>query len=107
MRKGVVELVVLAALTHGEAYGYEILQRLQPLEGMAMTESTVYPVLARLTRQGLLSSRRAPSPKGPPRRYYQLTPDGRQRLDAMWAQLQLLHDGVDALIHPNHEEHRP
>jgi PadR family transcriptional regulator, regulatory protein PadR len=83
VRKGLVELCVLAALAEGEAYGYQLLQHLASVEGLAITESTVYPILSRLTDDGLLTVRAAPSPAGPPRRYYRLTKLGRARLHEM------------------------
>jgi PadR family transcriptional regulator, regulatory protein PadR len=84
LRKGLVELCVLAALRQGEAYGYQILQQLGKHEALAIGESTVYPVLARLTADGLVRVRAAPSPSGPPRRYYRLTAAGQARLTEMW-----------------------
>ena len=83
LRKGLVELAVLASLAGGEAYGYAIVERLRAMEGLRFTESTVYPVLSRLAKEGVLSVRSAASPTGPPRRYYRLTTEGRRRLDAM------------------------
>jgi PadR family transcriptional regulator PadR len=56
LRKGLIELAVLAALCEGEAYGYQILQRLGRVDGLAITESTVYPLLARLARDGMVKS---------------------------------------------------
>ena len=90
LRKGLVELCVLGVLRDGETYGYEILQRLKAAEGLAITESTVYPILARLSDEGLLRVRVAPSPAGPPRRYYRLTPLGLTRMREMadyWNQI--------------------
>lgn len=92
VRKGLVELCVLAALDQGEAYGYQLLQRLAAVKGLAITESTVYPILSRLTEDGLLTVRAALSPAGPPRRYYRLTPAGRARMKEMsqyWGQIEL------------------
>jgi PadR family transcriptional regulator PadR len=83
LRKGVVELAVLAWIARGEAYGYRIVEGLQTLDGLALTESTVYPVLTRLARDGALAVRTEASPSGPTRRYYRLTPEGRRRLDQM------------------------
>jgi PadR family transcriptional regulator, regulatory protein PadR len=80
LRKGVVELAVLAAIGRGETYGYRIVEQLQKLEGLALTESTVYPVLTRLARDGFLAVRTDASPSGPTRRYYRLTPEGQGRL---------------------------
>jgi PadR family transcriptional regulator PadR len=80
LRKGVVELAVLASIAHQETYGYRIVEQLQRLDGLALTESTVYPVLTRLARDGYLAIRTEPSSAGPPRRYYRLTTDGQRRL---------------------------
>jgi PadR family transcriptional regulator, regulatory protein PadR len=83
LRKGVVELAVLASIARGESYGYQIVEQLRSLEGLALTESTVYPVLTRLARDGALDVRTEASPAGPTRRYYRLTNDGQARLDRM------------------------
>jgi len=91
VRKGLVELCVMATLRKGEAYGYQLLQELANAEGLAITESTVYPILSRLTKEGYVRVRAAPSPAGPPRRYYRLTPLGEARLKQMeeyWADIQ-------------------
>jgi PadR family transcriptional regulator, regulatory protein PadR len=89
LRKGLAELCVLAAVrTLGEAYGYQLVQFLQNHNGLQLTESTVYPLLARLAREGCLSVTSVPSPSGPPRRYYRLTVTGKRSLEAMlgeWA----------------------
>ena len=99
LRKGLVELCVMAALRQGEAYGYQILQRLGQVEGLAVTESTVYPILARLARDdGLVKVRAAPSPAGPPRRYYRLTALGRSRLREMTGHWQDIQLAVDQLL---------
>ncbi|MGC8641338.1 MAG: PadR family transcriptional regulator [Isosphaeraceae bacterium] len=79
LRKGLVELAVLAVIARGETYGYRIVEHLQGLAGLQFTESTVYPVLTRLAREGALAIRTEPSPAGPSRRYYRLTASGQQR----------------------------
>jgi PadR family transcriptional regulator, regulatory protein PadR len=83
LRKGVVELAVLASIGRGETYGYRIVEQLQRLGGLELTESTVYPVLTRLARDGFLAVRTEESPSGPTRRYYRLTTDGQRRLRRM------------------------
>lgn len=90
LRKGLTELMVLGILRRRESYGYEILQRLRVLRDLEMSESTLYPLLARLTRDGLLESRTVLSASGPPRRYYRLTPQGEATLAQMeshWTEL--------------------
>src|SRR3954453_22166762 len=83
LRKGVVELAVLAAVARGETYGYRIVEQLRGMAGLGFTESTVYPVLARLARDGCLAVRAEASPAGPTRRYYRLTADGRRRFEQL------------------------
>jgi PadR family transcriptional regulator PadR len=97
-RKGLVELCVMATLAEGEAYGYQIVERLGQVSGLTITESTVYPLLARLGRDGLLAVRSAPSSSGPPRRYYHLTEAGRKRLEEMAAHWQLMQQSVNLLL---------
>lgn len=97
LRKGLVELCVLAALAEGEAYGYDIVRRLGEHDGLGITESAVYPILARLSRDGLVKVRAAPSPSGPPRRYYRLTRLGEETFAQMHAQWRMIRDAVDTM----------
>lgn len=83
LRKGVVELAVLATIARGETYGYRIVEQLQGLAGLEFTESTVYPVLTRLARDGAIAVRTEPSPAGPSRRYYRLTSEGERQFHQM------------------------
>lgn len=98
LRKGLVELGVLAVLGEGETYGYDIVSRLHRIEGMALTESTVYPVLARLEASGCVEVRSGPSPNGPPRRYFHLTRAGRDRFASLAAQWRQVSDGLGRLL---------
>jgi PadR family transcriptional regulator PadR len=98
LKKGLVELSVMAALGDGEAYGYQIVQRLGGAAGLAVSESTVYPILARLTKERLVSVRTADSPAGPPRRYYQLTSHGRDRLAEMGGHWSNVCESIDVLL---------
>ena len=98
IRKGLIELCVMAALREGETYGYQLLQRLRNIAALSISESTVYPLLARLTREGMVTVRDAPSPTGPPRRYYRLTPLGRSRLRQMENHWQSVQNNVSALL---------
>lgn len=97
LRKGLLELCVLNLLSHGEAYGYDIAQRLKALDILAVTESTLYPILARLLEEKLLAVRTGASSDGPPRRYFSLTPSGRERLTDMNAYWQNLHSVISRL----------
>jgi PadR family transcriptional regulator PadR len=83
LRKGLVELAVLATIARGETYGYRIVEQLHGLDGLEFTESTVYPVLTRLARDRFLAIRTDASPTGPARRYYRLTSSGEERFRRM------------------------
>ncbi|MCL2647598.1 MAG: PadR family transcriptional regulator [Phycisphaerales bacterium] len=97
LRKGLVELLVLAVLRREEVYGYQLLQRLAELDGLALSESTLYPVLARLAADQLVAVRQEPSPTGPPRRYYRLTRAGQKRLDEMLAHWRQMNGSIEIL----------
>jgi PadR family transcriptional regulator PadR len=96
MRKGLAELCVLASLREEEAYGYAILKKLSVAGGLSFTESTIYPVLAKLADEGDVIVRSAESPAGPVRRYYRLTAKGRRRLSELSSYWRELRDSVDA-----------
>ncbi len=83
LRKGLLEFCVLNVVNQGETYGYEIVQNLKILQELAISEGTVYPILSRLRKEGLLGIRALPSPNGPPRRYFSLTPEGKKRIQEM------------------------
>jgi len=97
LRKGLVELLVLSALKREEVYGYQLLQKLAALNGLALTESTLYPVLGRLADDRLVAVRQVPSPAGPPRRYYRLTATGERRLAEMLAHWRQVNGSIEAL----------
>lgn len=78
--KGVLPILVLAALAAQESYGYELVTRLQEAGLNGIAAGTVYPVLTRLERAGALTARLVESSSGPARKYYRLTPDGANRL---------------------------
>ncbi len=81
--RGTLEYCILLMLDK-EYYGYEILQELSKYPIITSTESTVYPLLRRLQKENYLQSTWQESTEGlPPRKYYSLTPDGKNYLDAM------------------------
>lgn len=74
--KGVLEIAVLAVLSNGETYGYEILSRLEDVGLNGVGDASVYGTLRRLEQAGHLRSRLAASASGPARKYYVVTPSG-------------------------------
>lgn len=79
LRKGSLELAVLAALWEGRLYGLEILRRLESDSDLIVAEGTVYPLLSRMKALGFVESEWVESDSGHPRKYYWLTSPGRQR----------------------------
>ncbi|MCL3859977.1 PadR family transcriptional regulator [Actinotalea sp. K2] len=80
--KGVLPLLVLRLLTEQESYGWELVTRLQAAGLTDITTGTVYPVLSRLEREGLISARLVASTAGPARKYYRPTTNGAAALAA-------------------------
>jgi len=97
LRKGLLEYLTLNILNQKETYGYEIIQILRNFESMDVTESTVYPILARLNKDGLAHVRKFPSPDGPPRRYYSLTYKGKVRVADMNQYWDLLNQTIQTI----------
>jgi PadR family transcriptional regulator PadR len=80
-RRGVLELCLLMLLRSQPRYGYELLSALARWPALEVPEGTLYPLLRRLERGGLLQSSWKESFAGPPRKYYSLTKDGRRQMD--------------------------
>jgi PadR family transcriptional regulator PadR len=80
--KGVLSILLLHLLCERESYGYELVQRLHEIGLIGVLEGTVYPALARLEREGRLSTRLVASNTGPARKYYRPTLVGRDALAA-------------------------
>ena len=88
LRKGCLELAILAVLWDGKLYGLEILRRLESDSDLIVSEGTVYPLLSRLKALGLVRSEWVESDAGHPRKYYVLTAAGKERareMASMWA----------------------
>jgi PadR family transcriptional regulator PadR len=83
LRKGTLELVVLASLNGRQAYGLELLKSLQQLPTMQLTEGTLYPLLDRLKREGLIAAEWYQEGDSRPRKYFQLTEEGEIKLAAL------------------------
>lgn len=86
MRKGILEYCILSILSREDSYAPKIIAELKEAE-IIVVEGTLYPILTRQKNQGLLTYRWEESPQGPPRKYYSLTPEGREalaQLDASW-----------------------
>jgi len=88
MRKGILEYCILSIISRNDAYASSIIAELKAAE-MIVVEGTLYPILTRQKNQGLLSYRWEESPQGPPRKYYSITPAGKEflaQLDIAWGE---------------------
>jgi PadR family transcriptional regulator PadR len=82
LRKGLLEFLVLKICSAQSVYSTDILRRLAQTE-FATQEGTLYPLLSRLRREGLLAYEWQESDSGPPRKYYRLTDSGREQVSAL------------------------
>jgi PadR family transcriptional regulator len=104
MRKGCLELAILASLWSGRLYGLEILRRLADDSSLIVPEGTVYPLLSRLKSEGLLESEWVEADAGHPRKYYRLTAGGRRRAIQMARFWSSFSANLDNLLEPLRRE---
>jgi PadR family transcriptional regulator, regulatory protein PadR len=105
VRKGLLELCIVNLLARGELYGYDLVKKLAEIKGLVVTEGTIYPLLSRLRKAGVLKTRLEESSSGPVRKYYSLTREGyqdRARLNAYWKDLS---QGVSELLREKETNH--
>src|SRR5271155_2475834 len=96
--RGVLDLCLLAVMGDGPTYGYEMTKRLRA-RGLSMVgEGSIYPLLGRLERDGLVETHRAASNGGPPREYYNLSPEGERSLEVGRREWQSTRDAVDGAL---------
>lgn len=86
--KGVLEGCVLGIISQKEIYGYELIQRLKESGFETIVAGTVYPLLQKLEKKGSIRGEMRVSPDGPDRKYFSLTEEGRESLQAFWLQWQ-------------------
>lgn len=96
LKKGVLGLCVLALLSRGDSYAYEIASRLS--DAIDMGEGTIYPLMRRMQTEGLVETYLVESPAGPSRKYYRLTPAGQDALTVQRADWRHFSDAVDAIL---------
>ena len=97
LRKGTLELCVLCALRGRRLYGYDLVKQLRELDGLVMSEGTVYPMLSRFKKEGLVTTALVESNEGPARKYYELTPRGRQLVARMLDHWRSVRGGIEGL----------
>ena len=104
MRKGIIEFCVLQIISRGEVYASDMLEELTTAKIVVM-EGTLYPLLTRLRKSGLVEYKWVESASGPPRKYYTITPLGLeflQKLAITWKQLVDSIEKISDHQKPNH-----
>ena len=100
MRKGILEYCILLIIARNDAYVQDIINKLRASK-MLVVEGTVYPLLNRLKNTGLLAYRWEESTQGPPRKYYNITEQGRQFLQALETSWEELTTAIEILKAPH------
>ena len=98
MMKGILDGCLLAIIKGKECYGYEMAERLSEYGFGTISEGTIYPLLLRMQREGLVTSVRRDSIAGPKRKYYSLTDDGQKALNDFLNRWNQLEKSVNAVI---------
>src|SRR6185436_2045731 len=96
--RGVLDLCALAVMAEGPVYGYELTKRLRERGLTIVGEGSIYPLLARLEREGLVETYRAASNGGPPRKYYRPSRAGKRELAAGIAEWRAASAALDAVL---------
>ncbi len=108
IRRGLLELCVLNMVAQGEVYGYDLVRKLTDMRGLGIAEGSIYPLLSRMRKAGLLRARLEESPNGPARKYYGLTPNGVKCCEMMNGHWDELAGGISGLRNgeSRSDEHR-
>ncbi|KNC19892.1 PadR family transcriptional regulator [Arthrobacter sp. RIT-PI-e] len=104
LTRAVLPLLTLTLLADEESYGYQLIERLADL-GLEVTTGLMYPLLSRLERDGMVSTRMVPSTSGPPRKYFALTEDGHTTRASVRQQWQIVATAVDLATEKENTPH--
>jgi PadR family transcriptional regulator len=98
LRRGSLDLAILLTVSAGPRYGLAIIQHLETFTDLIVTEGTIYPILGRLTREGLLDSYWIEDEAPHPRKYYRLTRQGAKRLTHMKSEWRAFAGKIERLM---------
>lgn len=96
--KGILDGCVLAVMEKETVYGYELSEKLQKAGLKDVSEGTIYPVLLRLQKNQYIEGEMRPSPAGPNRKYYSLTPQGKEALEEIRHEWEILSVPITTLL---------
>jgi PadR family transcriptional regulator, regulatory protein PadR len=98
MLKGTLEGCILKVISQKETYGYEISEKLREYGFADISEGTIYPLLLRLEKNGLIIAQYRESALGPKRKYFALSPSGKEEISIFYSNWIELEKAVDALF---------
>lgn len=96
--KGLLDMCLLAVVSNGPSYGYEMVRKLKEQHLEVAGEASIYPVMKRLGQRGLIESYLENSPSGPARKYHRITPAGRALLEEWVGDWWTVREGVDDVL---------
>ncbi|SNZ02487.1 transcriptional regulator, PadR family [Terribacillus aidingensis] len=100
--KGILEGCLLALIAERETYGYEMVEKLAAYEFTMVSEGSIYPLLLRMKKEGLVTTTSKALPSGgPKRKYYQLTPAGKEALNEFKTRWSAISSSVDNILRRN------
>lgn len=103
LRKGILELAILGSLENESLYGFSLIKKLTSDQDINLTEGTIYPILSRLSKEGLVKSEWRESHQGPPRKYYSLSQAGQKVYQILSEEFKRLRSLVSQSSHPSPE----
>lgn len=106
MLKGVLDMCLLSVISREETYGYEIIEKLAKDGFTFVSEGSIYPVLLRLQKEGLIEGVMRESTSGPNRKYYHLTEKGKEEFAASTNVWDELKEAVDRVVDKGRESSR-
>ena len=98
MLKGTLEGCILKVISQNESYGYEISEKLKEYGFTDISEGTIYPLLLRLEKNGLISANYKQSPVGPKRKYFTVSPKGKNEIDNFYSSWIELSNAINTLF---------
>ena len=98
LRRGSLDLAILLTVSTGPRYGLALIQHLEAFTDLVVTEGTIYPILGRLTRDGLLEAQWVEGEAPHPRKYYRLTRLGTKRLADMKGEWRAFAEKIERLM---------
>ena len=98
MLKGILENCILRIISLHETYGYEISEKLRTYGFMEISEGTIYPLLLRLEKNGLITATYRASDSGPPRKYFYITEEGVKELGRFRESWQELETAINRIF---------